>query len=139
MPGIASLSGKTCAEWSRSQRVIVSVDSGVVKGAVRKFRSSSRRLNSVLRRRAALCLAANVNVEVLWIPTWANPSDTPSRDYDLDIWLQKLRVIQPAVLERLKASPELALQASIMQNSINNKIIYIYIYIYICGSATGGV
>ena len=37
-------------------RIIVIIDSGVVKGAIRKFRSSSRLLKYVLRRLNDLCV-----------------------------------------------------------------------------------
>ena len=71
---------RLCVREGRvSQHIIVVVDSGVVKGAVRKFRSSSRDLNFALRPLAALSLAKDLYAEVLWVPTWANPSDAPSR------------------------------------------------------------
>ena len=56
-------------EGKVSQRIIVVVDSWVVNGAVRKL---------MLRQLAALSLANDLYIEVLWVPTWANPSDAPS-------------------------------------------------------------
>lgn len=44
-----------------------------------KGRSSSRCLNAYLRRLAGACIGAGLQVDVAWLPTWANPSDCPSR------------------------------------------------------------
>jgi hypothetical protein len=84
-----------CVRERRSgQRLIVVVDSGVVKGAVRKFRSSSRGLNFVLRQLGALCLAYDLYLELLWVPTWANPGDAPSRGASLAEWRRKADAIE---------------------------------------------
>jgi len=68
------------------QRVLVLIDSGVVKGAATKGRSSSRRLNVLLRRLASYILARDLYVEFLWLPSAANSSDAPSRHYPLGQW-----------------------------------------------------
>ena len=62
-----------------SLRLVVLVDSTVVCGAVNKGRSSSYALLCVLRQLSALLLASGLTLEVLWIPTDANPADAPSR------------------------------------------------------------
>ena len=75
----------------QNQRVIILVDSAVVKGAVTKGRSGSRVLNKVLRQLAAICLAHNFYCELVWIPTWANPADAPSRNAPLSDWILKAK------------------------------------------------
>ena len=54
-------------------------DSQVVVGAIRTGRSSSPRLNRLLRALAALLLSTDVRLLVVWVPTDQNPADTPSR------------------------------------------------------------
>ena len=57
---------RLCVREGRvSQRLLVIVDSGVVKGAWRKGRSSSRGLNFVLRQWGGICLANDLYLEVL--------------------------------------------------------------------------
>ena len=67
-------------------RVIVCA---VVKGCGTKGRSSSRALNRGLRKLAASCLTYNILLELVWVPTWANPGDAPSRDAPLGDWRKK--------------------------------------------------
>ena len=74
------------------RRVIVLIDSGVVKGAATKGRSSSRRLNAHLRRLSALLLSRDLYVELLWIPSAANSSDAPSRHYP--VWKWRLEALE---------------------------------------------
>ena len=70
----------------RRQRILCCVDSRVVLGAVTKGRSSSRKLNHVLRKLAYECLASSLTVDLLWVPSWANPADAPSRHFSLERW-----------------------------------------------------
>eukprot|EP00438_Fugacium_kawagutii_P004694 Skav217774 [mRNA] locus=scaffold1782:124:5579:+ [translate_table: standard] len=56
-------------------------DSQVVLGVIVKGRSSSRQLNRLLRRLAALLVAGGVQLVVAWIETHLNPADEPSRRY----------------------------------------------------------
>jgi hypothetical protein len=93
---------RLCVREKRvSQRIIVIIDSGVVKGAVRKFRSSSKGLNHVLRQLAGLCLACDLYLELLWVPTWANPSDAPSRNSSISAWRHKAEACQNITLKAL--------------------------------------
>ena len=55
------------------------VDSQAVLGCLTKGRSSSRRLNYVCVRLAALLRAANVHLFYGWVASKANPADGPSR------------------------------------------------------------
>ena len=68
---------------ARRQRILCCVDSRVVLGAVSKGRSSSRRLNFCLRRLAFECLSASLSVDLLWVPSWGNLADAPSRSSSL--------------------------------------------------------
>jgi len=65
-------------------------DSAVVCGASAKGRSSSRRLNHLLRKLAGLPLRYEIKVELIWTPTVANPADPPSRGADLEEMLADL-------------------------------------------------
>ena len=60
-------------------RQLVGIDSNVVIGALAKGRSSSRRLNRVLRSFVAEQLFAEVYIGALGVPSKQNPADSPSR------------------------------------------------------------
>ena len=55
------------------------VDSRVTIGVVTKCRSSSRRLNRIVRRISALCHAAGLAPFFVYIASALNPADAPSR------------------------------------------------------------
>jgi len=84
--GILALMQRLAAQGVTDCRLLVLVDSRVCVGALGKGRSSSRRLNHVLRRMAAVGLAAGISLDVVWIPTWSNPADAPSRGSSLYVW-----------------------------------------------------
>jgi hypothetical protein len=78
----AALSGlKWLARQPRHHhsRVPFFIDSQACLGAFAKGRSSSRKLNRLLRRSAAYIFAAHLRVSWLWVPTDFNPADAPSR------------------------------------------------------------
>jgi hypothetical protein len=60
-------------------RAVCLVDSKVVLGGVVKGRSSSAPILRVLRRVAALTLAGDLLVRLVYVPTECNPADAPSR------------------------------------------------------------
>jgi len=60
-------------------RCIHLLDSQVVLGAMRKFRSPSPNLNRVITRCASVILAAGAKVVLIYVPTEVNPADVPSR------------------------------------------------------------
>ena len=62
-----------------SVRAVCLVDSKVVLGGVNKGRSSSLPILRVLRRIAALQLAGDLLLRLVYIPTECNPADAPSR------------------------------------------------------------
>ena len=62
-----------------NHRVVLLVDSKVVLGAVAKGRSSSKPLNALVRRAAALCFAGGLTLHCVFISTKHNPADWPSR------------------------------------------------------------
>ena len=57
-------------------------DSQICLAVLVKGRSSSRKINRILRRIAALCLALNLLPLWSWISSKLNPADEPSRRYD---------------------------------------------------------
>lgn len=57
-------------------------DSQVVLGVVVKGRSSSRQLNRLLRRLAALLVAGGVALVLAWVESHLNPADEPSRRHE---------------------------------------------------------
>ena len=42
-----------------------------------KGRSDSRKLSFLLRKLGFRCLGYDVALELVWVPTWANPEDVP--------------------------------------------------------------
>lgn len=80
LEAICSLARRLRCGGSTNMRCVVLVHSMVAIGAASKGRSSARRLNCVLRRLGAHCLAAGLWPEFIWVPAWANPADAPSRE-----------------------------------------------------------
>ena len=74
-----------CCEGRVPERILVAIDSGSVQGTARNFRSSFRGLHFVLRL-AGLALGFDLYIEVLWLPTWDNRGDAPSRKAPLAGW-----------------------------------------------------
>ena len=75
---LLTLVRRLCSSKVRQSRVLVLVDSAVLKGAATKGRSSSFRLNRLLRKLTAYLLGFDIYVELLWIQSDANPADAPS-------------------------------------------------------------
>ena len=71
-------------------RVVLLIDSKVVLGAVAKGRSSSKPLNTLVRRAAALCFAGGLVLHCVFISTKHNPADWPSRG-EASSWPAALR------------------------------------------------
>ena len=85
----------------KKQRILCCVDSRAVLGAVTLGRSSSGKLNFCLRQFANGCLASSLTVDLLSVPSWANPADAPSRQTSLAAWRRGLltwRVQPPEVV-----------------------------------------
>ncbi len=72
---IERLSRRAC-----SQRLVVLVDSIVVRGCVSKGRSSSRALTFLLRRIFSMMVAADFYVVLPYTPTRLNVADDPTRE-----------------------------------------------------------
>lgn len=62
-----------------SVRFLHLLDSQVVLAVATKGRSSSRRLNNVLRKLSALLVANNLHPLLAWVESELNPADAPSR------------------------------------------------------------
>ena len=73
-----------------SHRVVLLIDSKVFLGAITKGRSSSRALNTLVRRAAALSFAAGLVLHCVFVSTKHNPADWPSRG-DRSTWPAALR------------------------------------------------
>ena len=71
-------------------RVVLLIDSKVVLGAITRGRSSSRPLNALIRKAAALCFAGGLVLHCVFISTKHNPADWPSRG-DASSWPAALR------------------------------------------------
>ena len=75
----------TSARWLSSiptcnnTRILCLVDSAVTFYCLRKGRSSSPPLLTVLRKIAATLLASGITLLPVWIPSEYNPADAPSR------------------------------------------------------------
>ena len=70
--------------WLRSahrhgRRLVMLVDAQAVMGAVCKGRSSSPSLRKEILRIAALQLAGNLHLHLVYVPSEDNPADAPSR------------------------------------------------------------
>lgn len=75
----------------RRRRKIYLVDSGVAVGAFAKGRSSSKKINREIRRLLPYLLGGRLYMQLIWIPSHANPSDPLSRHVSLRIWVSKMR------------------------------------------------
>ena len=77
---------RVCQVYSGKGRVQLFInDSRVVVGAVAKGRSSSFRLNGLLRTLVPFLLFGDVTVALLWTETKSNPADCPSRFMPLPV------------------------------------------------------
>eukprot|EP00971_Amphidinium_carterae_P236640 4696746-Amphidinium_carterae.1 len=66
-----------------STRLTVAIDSQVVVWLLRKGRSSSKKLNRLLKSCMAWMLSARLRLHPLWISTEGNPADDPTRGVPL--------------------------------------------------------
>ncbi len=57
-------------------------DSQICLAVLTKGRSSSRRINRILRRISALCLCLNLYPLWAWVESRLNPADEPSRRFE---------------------------------------------------------
>ena len=71
-------------------RIVLLIDSKVALGAISKGRSSSKPLNALVCRVAAVCFAGGIVLHCVFIPTKHNPADLPSRG-DSATWHKKDR------------------------------------------------
>ena len=73
------------AQWAarcadrHSARLVTAIDARAVLGAAKKGRSSAATLKRPIARLAATCLAADLQLSCLWVPSAHNPADAPSR------------------------------------------------------------
>jgi len=73
------------AQWAarsadrHGARLVAAIDAQAVLGAVKKGRSSRPTFKRQVTRLAATCLAADIQLLCLWVPSAHNPADGPSR------------------------------------------------------------
>ena len=77
---------RAAREGVQVRRLLVRLDSRVVLGTVSKGRSSSRKINFLLRKLGFWCLAYGIALEIVCVPTWAKPADAPSRNKPIEDW-----------------------------------------------------
>ena len=71
---------RLCSSWCPTGRVQVCFnDSGVCVGALAKGRSSSYRLNGIMRGMVPFLIMSDVVLALLWVETESNVADFPSR------------------------------------------------------------
>ena len=92
------------AKQGRAGRIVVLVDSNVVKCAASKGRSSSKLLGKALCRLAAICVIAGIYLVLGYVPTRLNPADDPTRDAPLRIATPGLGISSWESLDLLKLS-----------------------------------
>ena len=97
---------KLVKQGVQNSRIVVLSDLGVCVGAFSKGRSSSRKLNAVIRRVGALLHRSGCTLDVFWILTWANPADAPSRGASLEEWRAKVPAAPSLELFRCSAPEE---------------------------------
>ena len=86
----------SCDPSQRGSLQLCLNDSRVVCGAVAKGRSSSFKLNGILRSLLPFLIFADITLAMIWIETHANPADHPSRFVPIPAptlspkWLQRM-------------------------------------------------
>ena len=73
------------------QRLVGLLDNQAVTGAAAKGRSSSRRMDRLLRRLGAFLMAGDVYIAPKYVPSGVNPADPPTRHRSLRAWLRRKR------------------------------------------------
>ena len=69
-------------------------------------------MNLLLRKLGFWCFAYDIPLEFVWVPTWANPADAPSRNKPINSWYASLPKLPPpptAVFASVHALPKLDL------------------------------
>jgi hypothetical protein len=95
----------------KREQLVILTDSRVVLGALGKGRSSSTRLNAILRSMLGWQVLLGVDLAVCWISTTENIADDPSRDVPLRPPVlpsspEAARLIRPEITgSRYKAKP----------------------------------
>ena len=51
------------------------------------------------------CLAYDIALELVWVPTWANPADAPSRDKPIESWFTSLPILRCTPTAVLASAP----------------------------------
>lgn len=105
---------KSLVKKRMSCRVVVFVDSNVIRCAVNKGRSSSHALSSMLKQLGALAVGGGIYLFLVFSPTRLNPADDPTRGRELrspQVGLD-LQFWRPNELQRLSSVSHLKRFAS---------------------------
>lgn len=105
---------KSLVKKRLSCRVVVFVDSNVIRCAVNKGRSSSHALSSMLKQLGALAVGGGIYLFLVFSPTRLNPADDPTRGRELhspQVGLD-LQFWRPTELQRLSSVSHLQRFAS---------------------------
>ena len=87
-----------------AKRLLQLVDSRVVLRAVSKG-PSSRKIKFLLRKLGFWCLAHDIALELVWVPTWANPADATSRNKPIESWYASLPMLPSTPNAVLASAP----------------------------------
>ena len=96
----------------REKRLLVLVDSRVVLGTSQKDGRARENVISCFENKG-FGLASDIALELVWVPTWANPADAPSRNKPIESLhasLPELLFTPTAVLATAPALSELNLR-----------------------------
>ena len=94
LESLISLLRRVTREGIQARRLLVHVDSRTVLGAVLE-----------LRKQGFCCFAYDIALELVWVPTWANPADVPSRNKPIESWLASLPKLPPPPTAVFASSP----------------------------------
>ena len=86
MESLISLFRCVTREGMRAQRLPGTCGFTRSFGSRLKRRSSPRKLNFLLRRLGFWCFAFDIALELVWVTTWTNPADAPSRNNPIESW-----------------------------------------------------
>ena len=92
LESLISLLRRVTREGAQARRLLVLVDSRVVLGAVIK---GSRKIDFLLRKLGFCCLADDIALHFVWVPTLANPADAPSQSKPIESWYASLPKLPP--------------------------------------------
>ena len=101
---------------------ILELSARVVLEAVSRGRSSSKKEKFRLRLLAHHCLSASLSPVLLWLSTWPNAADAPSRDCPLSKWRKELPM-WPTQSQTVRLSSDEVINETSLQEPLPQKAI----------------